>query len=78
MRKKKEKGTETDFTPSARAYRNQRDLEIYTEFQTLTSVEGCGKVNVMVHLMKKHKLHSLTSVYNSLHRVEERIKTGTL
>lgn len=50
----------------------KRDLTIYKEFQSLTSIPGSSKSEVTKYLMKKYNLHSAATVWNIRKRIENR------
>ena len=52
--------------------RDARDLEIYNEYNELTSVEGQSKTGVVELLMKKYDIHSASTIYVIRERVEKR------
>jgi|GEM_PF-474906 len=62
------------FKPDGKKWREKRDLALYREYTELTSVEGQGKTGVNNYLMRKYGIHSPSTIYVIIRRVEERIK----
>ena len=53
--------------------REQRDLDIFNEYNSLMKVEGQSKTLVTEHLMKKYNIHSAGTIYIIRKRVEEKL-----
>lgn len=53
--------------------REQRDLDIFNEYNSLMKVEGQSKTLVTEHLMKKYGIHSPATIYVIRQRVEKRL-----
>ena len=62
------------FKPEGKKWRERRNLALYEEYTELTSVEGQGKTGVNGYLMRKYGIHSQSTIYVIIRRVEERIK----
>lgn len=62
------------FKPEGKKWRERRNLALYEEYTELTSVEGQGKTGVNGYLMRKYGIHSPSTIYVIIRRVEERIK----
>lgn len=58
--------------PDGRAEREARDLAVYSDYQELMTVEGQSKTKVHEYLMQKYNVHSQSTIYLILKRVEER------
>ena len=56
--------------------KEKREMALYVEYNQLISVEGQSKTAVNSLLMSKYGLHSASTLYNILKRVEQRIKGG--
>ena len=53
--------------------REQRDIDIFNEYNSLMKVEGQSKTLVTEHLMKKYNIHSAGTIYIIRKRVEEKL-----
>ncbi|MGP1526965.1 MAG: hypothetical protein ACTTI2_06130 [Bacteroidales bacterium] len=62
------------FKPEGKKWRERRNLALYEEYTELTSVEGQGKTGVNGYLMRKYGIHSQSTIYVIIRRVEERLK----
>ncbi len=56
--------------------REQRDLAIYSDYETMMAVPGQSSTEVGKHLMAKYKIHSLATIYTIRKRVEEKMQEG--
>ena len=63
-----------DFRTELRKEKEQKELEIYTEYQQLVSVPGNSKVEVSKHLCRKYKISTISTIYALRKRVEKRLK----
>ncbi len=53
--------------------REQRDLDIFNEYNSLMKIEGQSKTLVTEHLMKKYNIHSAGTIYVIRKRVEDKL-----
>ena len=60
----------TDYQKERKAHENG----LYNEYLEFMKLEGQSKLMVIHHLMKKYNIHSQTTVYNIIKRVENRLK----
>ena len=54
--------------------RRQRDYVIYSEYEKMMSVQGQSATEVCKYLMKKHSIHSISTIYVIRKRVENELK----
>lgn len=57
--------------------RQQRDLDIFNEYNSLMKIEGQSKTLVTEHLMKKYNIHSAGTIYVIRKRVENKLNEET-
>lgn len=57
--------------------REQRDLDIFNEYNSLMQIEGQSKTLVTEHLMKKYNIHSAGTIYVIRKRVEDKLNEET-
>lgn len=57
--------------------RQQRDLDIFNEYNSLMKIEGQSKTLVIEHLMKKYNIHSAGTIYVIRKRVENKLNEET-
>jgi hypothetical protein len=53
--------------------REQRDLDIFNEYNSLMKIEGQSKTLVTEHLMRKYNIHSAGTIYVIRKRVENKL-----
>ena len=53
--------------------REQRDLDIFNEYNSLMKIEGQSKTLVTEHLMRKYNIHSAGTIYVIRKRVEDKL-----
>lgn len=53
-----------------------REMEIYREYTALASVRGQSITAVTAYLMRKHGIHSASTIYEIRRRVEARLAAG--
>lgn len=63
-----------NFKTPCQVEREARDLEIYNEYNSLTSDGSKSKVMVKEFLCKKYGIHSQGTIYVILKRVEQRLQ----
>lgn len=56
--------------------KEQRDMQIYQEFITLTSEPGTAVTKVQEFLMKKYGIHSSSTLWAIRKRVEAKLRKG--
>lgn len=61
------------FKTPYRLEKEAKELEIYNEYNALMSVAGQSKTGVTDFLMRKHGIHSASTIYELRKRVEARI-----
>lgn len=64
----------TVFKTDYRRKKEARELEIYNEWNALTSVAGSMATSVTEHIMAKHKIASASSIWSIRKRVKKRLK----
>lgn len=57
--------------------REQRDLDIFNEYNSLMQIEGQSRTLVTEHLMKKYNIHSAGTIYVIRKRVEDKLNEET-
>lgn len=62
------------FAKDSEQKRQERDMELYREFEELTKDPEVSRMKVTNHLMKKYKLRSASTVWNIRKRVEQTLK----
>lgn len=56
--------------------REQRDMDIYADYEHMMSVPGQSATEVCKMLMAKYKIHSLGTIYVIRKRVEKKLQEG--
>ena len=56
--------------------KEQRDMQIYQEFVTLTAEPGAAVSKVQEFLMKKYGIHSSSTLWSIRKRVEAKLRKG--
>lgn len=62
------------FKTELQKQREERDMNIYIDFEQMRSVPGSSKTEAARYLMNKYKLFSLGTVYTIHKRVAARLK----
>lgn len=57
------------------AEKEAKELAIYREYVNLMQVDGQSRTAVTDHLMRKHGIHSASTIYEIRKRVEKQLKT---
>ena len=65
---------ENSFKTEFQRKKEQKEAAIFHEYNSLISVEGRAKTEVMKYLSKKYEIGALSTIYSILKRVEKRIK----
>lgn len=63
-----------EFKTELQKQREQRDMNLYLDFEQMRSVPGSSKTEAARFLMNKYKLFSLGTVYTIHKRVAARLK----
>ena len=58
-----------------RAEREERDRALYEEYMMLLTVHGQPVTMVQERLMRKYRIHSVSTIYNILKRVAAQVQT---
>lgn len=61
-----------EYTTPYRKKLEARDFAIYTEWQQLTADPNNSREEIRAHLMRKHKLHSRSSIHEAIKRAERK------
>ena len=65
---------ETVFKTKFQQEREQRELAIYTEYQSLAAAPDNSKVAIAEYLCEKYHLATISTIYSIRKRVENRLK----
>lgn len=58
-----------------RAEREERDRALYEEYMKMLMVQGQPVTMVQDRLMRKYRIHSVSTIYNILKRVAAQVQT---
>lgn len=62
------------FKTELQRHREERDMNIYLDFEQMRCVPGSSKTEAARYLMNKYGLFSLGTIYTICKRVEQRLK----